>query len=217
MPPELVIFDCDGVLVDSERIAVKVDRAILASVGIDMTEAEIVDRFVGRSASVLFATIEEGLGRPITPPERAGFDRLYRDAFTADLTPVCGVRTALDAITLPVCVASSSQPDNLRQKLALTGLTSYFDGHVFSAAQVTRGKPAPDLFLFAAAQMGTPPNRCIVIEDSQYGVQAGLAAGMRVLAYAGGLTPTGGLARDGVVVFDNMRSLPELVLAGLRD
>jgi HAD superfamily hydrolase (TIGR01509 family) len=213
VPPELVIFDCDGVLVDSERIAVKVDRAILASVGIEMTEGEIVDRFVGRSAAVIYAAMEEALGRQVSASERAHFDRLYRDAFAAELTPVDGVRTALDAISLPVCVASSSDPDNLRQKLALTGLSSYFDGHVFSAAQVTRGKPAPDLFLFAAARMGTPPERCVVIEDSQYGVQAGLAAGMRVLAYAGGLTPTGGLARDGVVVFEDMRTLPELVLA----
>jgi HAD superfamily hydrolase (TIGR01509 family) len=210
-PPELVIFDCDGVLVDSERIAVRVDQAVLATVGITLSEAEIIDRFVGRSAAVMDAVIEEQLGHPIPDELRERFDALYRAAFEAELAPVDGISDALGGLRQQVCVASGSEPASLRHKLALTGLLSRFEGRIYSASQVARGKPAPDLFQFAAGEMGVGPERCVVIEDSQYGVQAALAANMPVLAYAGGITPAEGLELDGVVVFHDMRELPSLI------
>jgi HAD superfamily hydrolase (TIGR01509 family) len=211
VPPELVIFDCDGVLVDSEPIAVRVDQEILASVGLDLSREEIIDRFVGRSAAVMEAAVAEHLGHPVTPAMRAHFDRLYADAMASELTPVPGVVRALERIPQPKCVASSSKMSNLRRKLAMTGLLPFFGNAIFSADQVARGKPAPDLFLFAAERMSAAPGACVVVEDSQYGVSAALAAGMRVLAFAGGITAASSLRQDGAVLFDDMSALPGLL------
>jgi HAD superfamily hydrolase (TIGR01509 family) len=209
---ELVIFDCDGVLVDSEPISVRLDVAMLAELGLSMSREEVIERFVGRSPEVIVQTVERELGHP-PPPDwfKRGEERLRR-AFAAELRPVRGIVEALAQITEPVCVASSSGPENLRYKLELTGLYDRFAGHVFSASEVTNGKPAPDLFLYAAARMRTEPETCVVVEDSQYGVQAARAAGMHVLAYVGGdLTPAHVLEGPGTVVFDDMGTLPELL------
>ncbi len=206
-----MIFDCDGVLVDSEPIAVKIDQVTLAAVGMPMSEAEIIDRFMGRSEAVMWAFIEEQLGRPIPAELRARSNSLYQEAYERDLVPVPGVLDAIAQLTQAMCVASSSEPRSLHHKLELTGLLPYFEGRVYSANQVANGKPAPDLFLFAAEQMGFAPHACAVVEDSHYGVSAALAAGMSVFGYAGGLTPTAGLERDGVTIFDDMRALPGLI------
>ena len=208
---ELVIFDCDGVLVDSEPISVRIDVEMFAEVGMTVSEQEVIDRFVGRSPELLAQAVEEQLGHP--PPagwEERGERRLRR-AFEAELQPVAGIREALERISLPMCVASSSPPPRLRFKLELTGLYERFAGRIFSAAEVANGKPAPDLFLHAARRMGVDPAGCVVVEDSRYGVQAARAAGMDVLAYAGGLTPADVLAGARTIVFDDMRSLPELL------
>jgi HAD superfamily hydrolase (TIGR01509 family) len=127
---------------------------------------------------------------------------------------VDGIIHALDNITVPTCVASSSSHDKLHFSLGLTGLLEGFAGRIFSSDDVEHGKPAPDLFLHAAEQMGASPRRCAVIEDSLSGVQAGIAADMSVFAYAGSVTPAPSLRLDGVVVFDEMRSLPDLLNAG---
>jgi HAD superfamily hydrolase (TIGR01509 family) len=208
---ELVIFDCDGVLVDSEPIAVRIDVEMFAELGMTLTEQEVIDRFVGRSPELLTQAVEQQLGHP--PPddwEERGEQRLRR-ALEAELRPVAGIVEALDAISLPMCVASSSPPERLRFKLELTGLYDRFAGHVFNATQVANGKPAPDLFLYAAARMGVAPANCVVVEDSRYGVQAARAADMDVFAYAGGLTPRDVLEGSRTVVFDDMRALPELL------
>lgn len=208
---DLVIFDCDGVLVDSEPIAVRIDVEMLAEVGLDVSEAEVIERFVGRSPEVILAATEKQLGARV--PEgwfERGEERL-REALAAELQPVPGIVQALEEITVPVCVASSSGHESLRFKLELTGLYERFAGRIFSAAEVANGKPAPDLFLHAAARMNAAPARCVVVEDSRYGVQAGRAAGMGVLAYAGGLTPAVVLQGPGTVVFDDMRRLPQLL------
>ncbi len=208
---ELVIFDCDGVLVDSEPISVRIDVEMFAEVGMVLSEQDVIERFVGRSPEVLVQAVEDHLGHP--PPdgwEERGNRRLRR-AFEAELQPVAGIREALGLISLPVCVASSSPPERLRFKLELTGLYERFAGHVFSAAEVANGKPAPDLFLHAASRMGVGPGDCVVVEDSRYGVQAARAAGMDVLGYAGGLTPPAVLEGPRTVVFDDMRALPDLL------
>jgi HAD superfamily hydrolase (TIGR01509 family) len=209
---DLVIFDCDGVLVDSEPIAVRIDLEAVAELGLRLSEAEVIERFVGRSKQDIRADIEAQLGRPVPPGWFERADARLRRAWVAELQPVDGVEEALDLIDTPACVASSSEPGQLRFKLELTGLYERFAGRIFSASEVPNGKPAPDLFLHAAARMGAEPERCVVIEDSRHGVEAARAAGMRVLAYAGGgLTPTSAFAGPRTTVFEDMRSLPELL------
>jgi HAD superfamily hydrolase (TIGR01509 family) len=207
---ELVIFDCDGVLVDSERLAVRVEAEVFARLGWPLTEAEIVERFVGRSDEYMVGEIEAYLGRPLPDAWEQEFQPLYREAF-AELTPVDGVVEALDRLTTLTCVASSGTHDKMRYTLGLTGLYERFDERIFSVTEVAHGKPAPDLFLYAAERMGVEPAACVVIEDSRYGVEAARAAGMRAFGYAGGLTPAGWLEGPGTVVFDDMRKLPALL------
>jgi len=206
---ELVIFDCDGVLVDSERLAVRTEAEILASLGWPLTEAEIVERFVGRSAAHMLQEIERQLGRSID--WGAEFEPRYREVFERELVLVPGIVEALDAITTPVCVASSGSHDKMRFTLGKTGLFDRFDGRIFSADQVEHGKPAPDIFLFAAAQMGATPGRCAVVEDSVSGVRAALAAEMTAFAFAGGVTSGEALSIESAVVFDDMVDLPALL------
>jgi HAD superfamily hydrolase (TIGR01509 family) len=210
-PLQLVIFDCDGVLVDSERIAVRIDVVALRSLGWELTEAEVVERFVGRSDAAMTRDIEEYLGRPLPGGWDADFSHLYREALEAELEAVDGVVEALDQIATPTCVASSGTHEKLRFTLGRTGLLERFEGRIFSATEVEHGKPAPDLFLYAAERMGVTPAACAVVEDSRYGVEAARAAGMRAFGYAGGVTPTHRLEGPGTVVFDNMRDLPRLL------
>jgi HAD superfamily hydrolase (TIGR01509 family) len=208
---DLVIFDCDGVLVDSERISVRIDVQVLAELGWPLTEAEVIERFVGRSEAYMIGEIEAALGRRLEAGWEEPFQQHYRDAFEAELVPVDGVVAALDAIAAPTCVASSSTHERLRHTLGLTGLLERFDGRIFSAEEVENGKPAPDLFLHAAATLGADPARCAVVEDSRFGVDAARAAGMRAFAYAGGVTPAERLAGPGTVVFEDMSELPGLL------
>jgi HAD superfamily hydrolase (TIGR01509 family) len=210
-PFELVIFDCDGVLVDSERIAVRVEAELLAELGWPLSQAEIVERFMGRTTEYMDEAIEARLGSRLPGDWRDQFQRRYREAFAAELVPVDGVLDALDQIAVPTCVASSGSHDKLRFTLGHTGLYERFEGRIFSGYEVANGKPAPDLFLHAAARMGAGPARCAVVEDSLYGVLAARAAGMRVFGYAGGLTPADRLEGEATVVFEDMRELPRLL------
>jgi HAD superfamily hydrolase (TIGR01509 family) len=208
---DLVIFDCDGVLVDSEWIAIRTEAQILTELGWPMSETEVIERFVGRSSRYMQTVIEERLGRPID--WRSEFERRVRDVCERELEPVDGVIAMLDEITLASCVASSSGHRMLDFKLSLTGLAERFAGRIYSADDVAHGKPDPAVFLFAAASMGVAPDRCAVIEDSVSGVEAGVAAGMTVFAYCGGVTDAPQLEREGVVLFDAMHQLPELLRA----
>jgi len=208
---ELVIFDCDGVLVDSDRISVRIDVDVFARLGWPITEAEVIERFVGRSDADMVEEIEAHLGRPLAAEWEREFEHLYREAYEAELAPVDGIVEALDRITVPTCVASSGSHEKMRLTLGLTGLWPRFEDRTFSVSEVARGKPAPDLFLHAARQMGVEPARCAVVEDSRVGVEAARAAGMRAFGYVGGLTPADRLEGPGTVVFDEMRELPRLL------
>jgi HAD superfamily hydrolase (TIGR01509 family) len=209
---DLVIFDCDGVLIDSERLAVKVDVALLRELGWPLSEAEVIERFVGRSDRDTQAAIEAHLGRSLPDDWDEHVQSLYRELFAEGLGPVPGVVEALDRITIPSCVASSGTHEYLRYTLELTRLYDRFSGRIFSTEDVANGKPAPDLFLHAAERMGAEPDCCVVVEDSRSGVQAARAAGMRVLAFAGGLTPAALLEGPDTTLFTDMRELPRLLV-----
>jgi HAD superfamily hydrolase (TIGR01509 family) len=208
--PTLVLLDCDGVLVDTERRLVPVDVTVLAALGWQLDEAEVVDRFLGRPHEHMVAEVERHVGRSLPEGWERQFQPLY-DAALADLAPVDGVVEALDRLTVPTCVASSGSHAKMRRTLGRTGLLPRFSGRIFSADDVARGKPAPDLFLHAARSLGHEPAGCVVVEDSVAGVLAGRAAGMRVLGYGGGLVPGARLASAGAEVFRDMRALPDLL------
>ncbi len=198
-------------LVDSERLAVKIDVEVLAQLGWAITEAEVIERFVGLSDATIRREIEAHTGRRLAEDWEREFQQVYRAAFAAELTAVDGIADALDRITSQTCVASSGTHDKMRFTLGLTGLLPRFEGRMFSVSEVERGKPAPDLYLHAAARMGVAPAACAVVEDSRFGVEAARAAGMRAFGYAGGLTPASRLAAPGAVVFTDMRELPRLL------
>jgi HAD superfamily hydrolase (TIGR01509 family) len=214
-PFDLVVFDCDGVLVDSERLSIRLDVELLASLGWPLTEAEIVEHFVGRTDAAMRAEIEEHLGRDVSA-EWAAFGKRYLAAFAAELEPVEGVADAVDAIQgsgYATCVASSGDHGKIRRNLAKAGLLDRFGDRLFSGDDVVNGKPAPDLFLHAAEAMGVEPDRAAVVEDSRHGVEAARAAGMWVFAYTSGVTPAAALAGARTRLFDDMRSLPALIEA----
>jgi HAD superfamily hydrolase (TIGR01509 family) len=206
---DLVIWDCDGVLIDSERLAVRTESQILTELGWPLTESDVVELFVGRSSRYMQTVIEEKLGRPVD--WKVQFEQRVREACERELEPVEGVIDALDAIDIPSCVASSSSHAMLNFKLGLTGLAERFAGRIYSADDVAHGKPDPAVFLFAATSMGVSPERCAVIEDSVSGVEAGVAAGMSVFAFSGGVTSAQKLQRDGVSLFSTMHLLPGML------
>jgi HAD superfamily hydrolase (TIGR01509 family) len=208
--PAGVIFDCDGVLVDTEPVANRVLAALLTEHGLPTTTEESMERYMGRSMKSSIAISEEMLGRSLPTDFAEGYYAVLGAEFARALEPIPGIVDALDRIALPSCVASSGPHDKIRLTLGLTGLLERFDGRIFSAADVEHGKPEPDLFLHAAATMGFDPAQTIVVEDTVPGVLAGRAAGMRVLAFAR-LTPAAALAEAGGEVFDDMRALPGLV------
>ncbi len=212
-PIELVIFDCDGVLVDSERLAVRLQVALGAELGWPITADEVVERFIGRSKESIVGQIAERLGAETAALWWSLLVRRHRDAVDTGLDPVDGLPEALAALTLPTCVASSGSHAKMRHTLGRTGLYAHFEGRIYSASEVSRGKPAPDLFLYAARRMGVDPAACAVVEDSGPGVAAARAAGMRAFGYAGGPTPAARLEGPDTVVFGDMRALPGL-LAG---
>jgi len=186
MASELIIFDCDGVLIDSELIACRENAACLTEIGFPIAVDEIAEQYVGISATAMFADLETKFGISVPPgfAEKVRLQLMSR--FNSELIAMPGIEAALSAIKSPVCVASSSAPERLQHTLSLVGLFNRFNPHIFSATQVRRGKPAPDLFLFAARQMGVEPRTCLVVEDSVAGVRAAVDAGMQVIGFTGG-------------------------------
>jgi HAD superfamily hydrolase (TIGR01509 family) len=208
---DLIIFDCDGVLVDSERITARVFADMLGELGFAVTLRDIFDQFVGKSMDQCLEIISRSFGREVPP----GFVAEYRTrsglALHSEVKAVAGIEAVLAAIRVPFCVASNGTDEKMRTTLGVTGLLDKFSGKMFSIADVTRGKPFPDLFLHAAARFGVPPSRCAVIEDTPTGVSAGVAAGMTVYGYCA-LTPAHLLTEAGAhCTFDRMERLPALL------
>lgn len=182
-----VIFDCDGVLVDSEVIVIEVEAGLLTAAGFPITADEIAERYVGLSYPDMMDGLRRSFGRSVPPGLSASIQQAAIDAFPGRLEPVQGMRRFLEDLDRPRCVASSSALDRVRLSLRLTGLDRFFDpSHIFSAEMVSNGKPAPDLFLMAADRLGVKPENCVVIEDSPHGVTAALAAGMDVIGFVAG-------------------------------
>jgi HAD superfamily hydrolase (TIGR01509 family) len=207
---ELVIFDCDGVLVDSEWISNRVMAEAITDAGLPTTTEDCMRLFMGRRWEDSLGMIEGRLGRPL-PADFTETYRARRDAaLAAELEPVAGVAEAIARIPVERCVASSGAPEKIRFTLAHTGLLHLFEGRIFSAHEVEHGKPAPDLFLHAAGVMGHSPERCAVVEDTLVGIEAARAAGMRALGYAGHFDAAA-LAAAGAEPFESMEELPALV------
>jgi HAD superfamily hydrolase (TIGR01509 family) len=214
---ELVIFDCDGVLVDSEPISIAVLVEALAAAGVTMSEEEAHVRFLGRSLKSMSEILHDDYGLAIDAAFLDAMRKVLYERFRAELQAVEGVAETVDALGIAHCVASSSQPERIRLSLTVTGLLSRFEPNIFSASMVARGKPAPDLFLHASAAMGVAPDYCVVVEDSPAGIAAGKAAGMRVVAFTGGShAKTPGhretlLRLEPDALFDDMRELLQFV------
>jgi HAD superfamily hydrolase (TIGR01509 family) len=207
---ELVIFDNDGVLVDSEPHAMTVLTRLLGEYGLPLSPEECFSLFTGSSMGRVRRISEARLGRQLPPDFE---DRYHDDLFARlrySLKPIPGIESALTAIDLPKCVASSGTHERVRLTLEVTGLWSLFDGRAFSSEDVARGKPSPDLFLHAASKLGVSPERCAVIEDSPLGIEAANRAGMTSFGYAGA-TPEERLRNASGAVFTKMEELPALL------
>jgi phosphoglycolate phosphatase len=209
---DLVIFDCDGVLVDSEPTSNRVLARLLTEVGLPTTYEEAVATYKGHSWPACLELIEPRLGRAL-PHGFVDRFRAERDAeFEKTLRAVPGIESALRAISTPKCVASSGAHAKMRATLGATELLHHFEGRIFSASDVERPKPAPDLFLFAAQKLGARAAHCVVVEDSVVGIEGAFTAGMQVLGFAGTETAdAAALASAGASVFSDMRALPSLL------
>jgi HAD superfamily hydrolase (TIGR01509 family) len=186
---ELVIFDCDGVLVDSELLSITIIAELIRDAGVEITVEDVGDRFIGRSHEQIVTSLTEDFGGP--PPQTVlDFEETVLAAFPARLQPVPGIAGTLTGLverSMKICVGSNSDVERLEISLGVTGLVGSFrDGWVFSSEMVAHPKPAPDLYLHAASVVGVQPGQCLVIEDSVPGVTAGVAAGMRVAGFIGG-------------------------------
>jgi HAD superfamily hydrolase (TIGR01509 family) len=213
---DLVIFDCDGVLVDSEVISCRAHAATLTRHGYPITADQVLRRFLGVSDREARLIIEQEMGRTLPDDFESQVKAATLQFYAGDLNAIAGVADAIAAIALPKCVASSGTPEKIRHGLDCAKIYDLLAPHIFSATQVKRGKPAPDLFLFAADQMEAAPGRCLVIEDSVPGVTGARAAGMTVLGFHGGSHCQPGHARllsdaGALETFGDMRQLPDLV------
>jgi HAD superfamily hydrolase (TIGR01509 family) len=204
-----VIFDCDGVLVDSDRISLRIQAEQISALGLEMSYEDCVREFLGLGMEATLEILARRLGRPVPKGWETELDAAVREGFRRELRPVPGVVEALEKIGLPTCVASSGSHEKMRFTLGLTGLWHRFAGRIFSTDEVQRGKPAPDLFIHAASRMSTPPEECIVVEDSPFGVAGAKAAGMSTLGFAA-TTPLASLD-DADAVFTAMEDLPGLI------
>ncbi len=213
----LMIFDCDGVVVDSMRLHTEVEAEAYQTIGIDISPDELVRRFSGVSDAEVHRILSQETGRAVPTDIAVQIDRRKEEVFSQRLKPIAGIRDALAAINnIPRCIASGTGVDGLKHMLGVVELFDLFSPHIYSSEMVERGKPFPDLFLHAATQMGHATDDCWVIEDGVAGVQAGKAAGMRVFGFIGGSHCGEGhgdrlKAAGAEVIFSEMRELPCLI------
>ncbi len=220
MSPELVIFDCDGVLVDSEALSLSALLGMIRTAGGSIGEDAAYEHFLGKSMKSVREILARDFGLVVTDAHLTDMRVELMRRFREELRPVPGVSEMLPRLGLPYCVASSGTLDRIRYALDVTGLLGLFEPHLFSAAMVARGKPAPDLFLLAAERMGAAPNACLVVEDSPAGVAAARAAGMTVFAFTVGAHAGNPALKARLAsikpdfIFADMLQLPDLI-AGL--
>ncbi len=220
MSPELVIFDCDGVLVDSEALSLSALLGMIRTAGGSIGEDAAYEHFLGKSMKSVREILARDFGLVVTDAHLTDMRVELMRRFREELRPVPGVSEMLPRLGLPYCVASSGTLDRIRYALDVTGLLGLFEPHLFSAAMVARGKPAPDLFLLAAERMGAAPNACLFVEDSPAGVAAARAAGMTVFAFTGGAHAGNPALKARLAsikpdfIFADMLQLPDLI-AGL--
>jgi HAD superfamily hydrolase (TIGR01509 family) len=215
---DLVIFDCDGVLVNSEEVANKVFAKVLLEVcGLEFTLDDMFDTFVGHSRAQCLEKIEALIGAAPPPELDQRYQQDINTALADSVQAIEGIETVLKALQLPYCVASSGSHDKMQMTLGKTGLIDFFTGKIFSTSDVERGKPHPDIYLHAAATMGRhDPERCLVIEDSPIGVTGAVAAGMQVFGFAE-LMPAYKLEASGAHrIFERMHDLPTLIATHTR-
>ncbi len=218
-PIELIVFDCAGVLVDSERLGVQAESEMINAEGWHLTPMQVAERFLGRTDVAMRDDIEHHTGRALGDEWLRRLHDNYVERFNDELAAVPGIVNLLDALDefdVETCVASSGSPDKIVERLGMTGLLDRFEGRLFSALSVARGKPAPDLFLYAAKLMNGDPSRCIVIEDSPFGVAAARSAGMEVIGYSTELLPSGFLDEGSTAVVTDMAQVLPLLRQRLR-
>lgn len=217
-PEGLLIFDCDGVLVDSEVISAQVLAEVLLEAGVSIPVDHVYRDFLGRSMDSVRAIIRREHGFTMGEREQNSIRARMQNRLRRELRPIPGIAKAIGKLPLARCVASSSRPERIRLSLEMTGLFELFTPNIFSATMVDAGKPAPDLFLHAAKSMGFAPSACVVVEDSPAGVEAAKRAGMRVYAFVGGTHAAPSRLKDALAdmrpdaIFDDMLRLPELLL-----
>lgn len=210
MKPQCIIFDCDGVLVDSEATSIAVLLELGATIGFEMELSAAVDHFSGQSLFTALQYMEAKVGRKFPDDIIDQFRARTYTAFRQNLQAVPGIRAVLEGLTLPRCVASNAPLEKIQLNLGLLDLLDFFDGHLFSAYMVQQWKPDPALFLHAAAQMGYAPDQCLVVEDSTAGVRAAIAGGFPVVGYAHQPQRAQGLAEAGAThLIAHMRDLPQ--------
>lgn len=182
---KLVIFDCDGVLIDSEGLSKRELLTMLRELGVNISDAYFEAHFLGHSFEHVTAKICEDFALTLPATFRPEYQKALIRAFTAELKTTSGLTEMLDKLAIPCCIATSSSPTRVGHAMSVTGLDRYFAPHIFTSSEVKKGKPAPDLFLHAAKKMGVKPEFCLVIEDSPAGIQGAKAAAMQVIRYAG--------------------------------
>lgn len=209
-----ILWDCDGVLIDSEHLACGTSAAFCTEKGYPISTESFIDRFMGMNRFQIYEAIEKETGRNLVDGENIAEEMFARltAVFTQSLKACAGVEDILARADVPMAVASGSSMARLEMSLGLTGLDKYFNGHIYSSEQLARGKPAPDIFLHAAKQLDVAPEDCLVIEDGHHGISAAHAAGMDVIAYLGGTHMSQGLvdkvlAHKPLKAFHDMRDV----------
>lgn len=218
---ELLIFDCDGVLVDSERVSNTVFLEMLAELGVEMSETQLIQDYVGMTMKTCLQLISQRYGLEFPESFKHELDKRMGEVYQEKLTAMPGVQGVIENLSIPFCLASNSTPDKIAFMLKLVGLYDFFHGRIYSGTQVAKPKPAPDVYLLAASASGVRAEHCLVIEDTPTGIRAAKSAGMTVLGYAGLFEASQLLAAGADAVFDDMHTLHhragfEALLAGIK-